>query len=474
MGVNYDGGMESKHEKIDKRVLSARVVAAEVLQSLDFTRHDTSARLERWIGRTDQRARATDLVNGVIRNLSAIDLVLSQAAKIRMDHTDKKILALLRTGTYELIYVPRTPEYAVVNETVEIASKLSRKAGGFVNAVLRNVQRAIELRSVALAGQPPRKMLPVDAEAGCLFKTDILPEPRQDLAIFLGTAFSLPAWLVRRWLVEFGPEATKQICMASNRRPGVVLRPNTLLTTTAELAVLLASEGVEVSPTPDGTGLTLLQAVDIAGLSAFEKGLFFVQDQAAYEAIHLLPVQAGWRILDLCAAPGTKTAVLAGLLRNTGQLYASDADKIRLQKVRQNCRRLKLGHVEILEPEHLTSFLASNPMIDAVVADVPCSNTGVLARRCEARWRLEEKAIESLAAVQRQLLHQALSIVRPGGYVLYSTCSILAEENQMLVQQVLRERQDGRVVKENVIVPQITPVDKMDHDGGYAVSVLKT
>ncbi len=253
-----------------------------------------------------------------------------------------------------------------------------------------------------------------------------------------------------------------------------MLRPNTLLTTTAELAAALASEGVEASPTPDGTGLTLLQAVDIAGLSAFEKGLFFVQDQAAYEAIHLLPVQAGWRILDLCAAPGTKTAVLAGLLRNTGQLYASDADKVRLQKVRQNCQRLKLGHVDIVEPEHLTSFLASNPMIDAVVADVPCSNTGVLARRCEARWRLEEKAIGSLAAVQKQLLHQALSIVRPGGYVLYSTCSILAEENQMLVRQVLSERQDGRLVKENVILPQITTVDKIDHDGGYAVSVLKT
>ncbi|MGH2272823.1 RsmB/NOP family class I SAM-dependent RNA methyltransferase [Anaerohalosphaeraceae bacterium U12dextr] len=466
--------MESNDEKIEKHLLSARGVAAEVLQKLDISRHDTSARLERWMARTDQRARATDLVHGVIRNLSAIDLVLSQTARIRMEHTDKKILALLRTGTYELIYVPRTPEYAIVNETVEIAGRLSRKAGGFVNAVLRNVQRAIELRSVALAGQPPRKILPAEAQAGCLFKTDLLPDPQQDLALFLGTAFSLPAWLVRRWLVEFGPEATKHICIASNRRPTVVLRPNTLQTTTAELAAVLASEGIETSPTPDGTGLTLLQAVDITGLSAFEKGLFFVQDQAAYEAIHLLPVQAGWRILDLCAAPGTKTAVLAGLLRNTGQLYASDADKVRLQKVRQNCQRLKLGDVDIIEPEHLKSFLASKPRIDAVIADVPCSNTGVLARRCEARWRLEEKAIRALTAVQKQLLHQALSIVRPGGYVLYSTCSILAEENQMLVRSVLAERQDGHLLKEHVMVPQTIRADRMDHDGGYAVSVLKT
>lgn len=472
--MNYDEGMKSNDEKIDKHLLSARVVAAEVLQKLDIVRHDTSARLERWMGRTNQRARATDLVNGVIRNLSAIDLVLSQTARIRMEHTNKKILALLRTGTYELIYVPRTPAYAIVNETVELASKFSRKAGGFVNAVLRNVQRAIELRSVALAGQPPRKILPVEAEAGCLFKTDLLPDPQQDLALFLATAFSLPAWLIRRWLVEFGPEATKYICIASNRRPTVVLRPNTLLTTTHELAAVLASEGIETNPTPDGTGLMLLQAVDITGLSAFEKGLFFVQDQAAYEAIHLLPVQAGWRILDLCAAPGTKTAVLAGLLRNTGQLYASDADKVRLQKVRQNCQRLKLGDVDIIEPEHLKSFLASKPRIDAVIADVPCSNTGVLARRCEARWRLEEKAIRALTAVQKQLLHQALSIVRTGGYVLYSTCSILAEENQMLVRSVLTERQDGRLLKEHVMVPQTIMADRMDHDGGYAVSVLKT
>lgn len=451
--------------------LSARAVASEALRDLDFHKHDIASRLNRLIDRTDQRARATDLVYGVIRNLSAIDRVLCTFAKIKDNHTDKKVLALLRIGTYELIYVPQTPEYAIISDAVELAAKVSKKTGGFVNAVLRNIQRAIAARSVNLPGQPLPRTLPTDSEHGCLFNADILPWPQAEPAEFLAAALSLPVWLVRRWIAEFGAEQTKSICFACNRHPSVILRPNRLKIDLNSLAQRLGDDGVDVLPAADGTGLRLQQSLNLSQLTAFQEGLFFVQDQSAFDAINLLPIQNHWVVLDLCAAPGTKTAVLAAKMNNTGTLYATDIDKNRLQKVADNCKRLGLTNVNIIEPQHLAQFISQRPHLDAIVADVPCSNTGVLARRVEARWRLEQKAIQSLMKTQGDILRRALSMISPAGVVLYSTCSILADENQNLVRSVVSDYPAAKLKIERLTAPQRQTEAAFDHDGGYAALI---
>jgi 16S rRNA (cytosine967-C5)-methyltransferase len=450
---------------------SARAVAAEALRDLDFHKHDIASRLDRLMDKTDQRARATDLVYGVIRNLSAIDLVLRTFTKIKDNHTDKKVLALLRIGVYELVYVAQTPEYAIVNDAVALAAKVSKKTGGFVNAVLRNVQRAIVTRNANLSNQPLRRILPADDKQGCVFNADLLPKPEEGPAEFLAAAQSLPVWLIRQWIIEFGLEQTKSICFACNRRPSVILRPNLLKITLDDLARRLGEEGVDVLPAADGSGLKLQQALNLSRLTAFQEGLFFVQDQAAYDAVNLLPVQNNWVVLDLCAAPGTKTAVLAAKMNNTGTIYATDIDKNRLQKVADNCQRLGITNVKIIEPRQFTQFISQRPHIDAILTDVPCSNTGVLARRVEARWRLEQKAISLLITKQRAILNRAMSLVGTGGVVLYSTCSILADENQNLMRLVMSDYPVAKLKIERLTTPQIQTETAFDHDGGYAALI---
>lgn len=458
-------------DKQKDQFISAREVAAQALRDLDFQKHDIASRLDRLMDKTNQRARATDLVFGVIRNLSAIDLILRICADMKHHRTDKTVLAVLRIGTYELVYVSQTPDYAVVNDAVALASQFSRKAGGFVNAVLRNVQRAIVSRNIDLSGQPLQRMLPIDNQHGCLFNTDILPSPEKGLAEFLATALSLPSWLVQQWLIELGPEQTKSICIACNRHPSVILRVNPLKLSLEQLHQRLKDEGVETAVTPDRTGLKLEQALNLSRLSAFREGLFYVQDQAAFDAINMLPVRDHMNILDLCAAPGTKTAALAMKMNNTGTIYATDVDKNRLQKVADNGQRLGLHNVQIIEPREFDVFLRQKPHFDAVIADVPCSNTGVLARRVEARWRLEQKAIQSLVKTQREILSKALSLAAPGGVVLYSTCSILADENQNLVRSALPNLPSAKLKAECLKLPQIQSEAEIDHDGGYAALI---
>jgi 16S rRNA (cytosine967-C5)-methyltransferase len=465
--------MKSQKPKSENQKLSARAVAAGVLAGLDLRKPDAAARLDCVINKTDQRARATDLVFGVIRNLTAIDLVLQKTAKIRPEHTDKKILALLRIGAYELLYVPATPEYAVLNDAADMAAGVSKKSAGFVNAVLRSVQRAIQNRSAPLADQNPRRTLPGDDKTGCVFALDILPDPKSDLAVFFSQTFSLPVWLIRQWLTNLGPRQTQRICQASNRHPSVIVWPNPGKITALQLRQQLQTEGLDTRPSPDEKCLKLLQSTDITELTAFQKGLFFVQDPAAHAAINLLPAEKDWTVLDLCAAPGTKTAVLAARLQNTGRIYAADADIKRLQKVTENCRRLDIKNVEVLEPAQREQFLSQKPRLDAVVADVPCSNTGVLARRAEARWRLDEKSISRLTQTQTEILHNAISIVRPGGFVLYSTCSILPQENQSLIQNILRQNPGLTLLQEQCILPAVETENDFDHDGGYAALLQK-
>jgi 16S rRNA (cytosine967-C5)-methyltransferase len=464
--------MENRKLKIEN-ILSARTVAARVLAGLDFHKADAAARLDREINKTDQRARATDLVFGVIRNLEAIDFALQKTAKLRSEHTDKKILALLRIGAYELLYVPATPEYAILNDAADGAAKVSKKSAGFVNAVLRSLQRAIQNRTAPLANQNPHRTLPTSDNTGCVFNVDILPDPKQDLAVFLSQAFSLPTWLIRQWLTSLGPQQTQQICQASNRHPGVIIWPNTDKITAPRLRQQLQTEGLDTQPSPDEKSLKLLQSMDIKELTSFQKGLFFVQDPTAHAAITLLPVEADWIVLDLCAAPGTKTAALAGRLQNTGRIYATDADAKRLQKVTENCRRLDIKNVEILQPAQFEQFLSQKPRLDAVVADVPCSNTGVLARRAEARRRLDEKSILRLTQTQTEILRNAIAIVRPGGFVLYSTCSIMPQENQSLIQNILQQTPGLSLLREQLTLPALETDSDFDHDGGYVALIQK-
>ncbi len=453
---------------------TARQVATSALSQADIQKHDAALRLSRLICQTDQRGRATDLVFGVIRNRDILDSVLKQIGNVHKDRTDKRIMTILQIAAYELIYVPATPDYAIVNEAVEMAARVSKKAAGFVNAVLRNFGRAIINRSASLADWPNRRTIPADTSTGCQMNYDIFPDIQRNQAQFVAEAFCLPVWLIQEWLDDYGNDKTLSICFACNRHPSVVIWPNLLKTTASQLHDNLGKQdklGIVLSP--DGQSLKLNYSGDISQLDAFREGLFFVQDVSSASAISLLPVDKGMKILDLCSAPGTKTACLAGRLDNTGTIYAADADKARLDKVLQNCSRLGIKNVVIIEPDGLHPFLSNHTQMDAVICDVPCSNTGVLARRVEVRHRLTTQSILSLTQTQRSILQQAQAVCRPGGYILYSTCSIQRSENQQIIRWFLEQYPSMRLVKEQITLPAVETPYSFDHDGGYAALLQK-
>jgi len=460
---------------------SARAIAAEVLREFASTRDYAGPLLDRLLDQTEEKQRATDLVYGTLRNLNALDAVIAQFSGRQTARIDPPLLSILRIGVYELVYSPATPVYSIVNEAVRIVEKAGgKKQTGFVNAVLRQIERHITDRQIDLAKADLRRTLVQTPQSGCQFDTDFLPDPATSLQVYLSTCFSLPSWLVGEWLEQFGSDQTRQICLASNRRPSLYVRVNSLRATAKELldrfeqagvhaepAIprgIVQAEGLGDGPVPDMIRIAGPQAV--TRLPGFAEGLFTIQDLSAAQAVRILNPQPGWSILDLCSAPGTKTTQLVEATRDSTRILATDINPERLDRVRENIARLGLTSVTIIPYAQLEQGQAGS--FDAILLDAPCSNTGVLARRVEARLRLRRKAVQEIAATQKALLAKAAGLVKPGGRICYSTCSIQRQENQD-VREFLTQNSRFRLAHEELILPS---AESFDHDGAY-VALLK-
>jgi len=468
------------------RPKSARQVASEVLNRFDPARNYAAAILEPLLDQTDQRQRATDLVFGTIRNRRAIDAVITVFSSRRIERIPPGLLNVIRVGCFELVYNPRTAGYSAVNDAVEIAKRrFGARQAGFVNAVLRNITRHISEPQKPLAEAEPEKTLPQSAATGCSFDTPLLPSPRSDPVGYLAAAFSLPGWLVADWLAEFGFEQARRICLGSNRRPSVHLRPNTLKTTAEELASMLAEKGIEHEFVSSAAVpmLRLKGAAAVSALPGFAEGLFTVQDLSAARAAVMLKPRVDTRILDLCAAPGTKTTQLAELTGGSARIIATDIDSRRLEKIEQNVSRLELENVEIVPYERLEQRRSELGSFDAVMVDAPCSNTGVLAKRIEARFRLGRAKLVELVETQKKLLFEAAAMTGPGGRICYSTCSIQRLENSRLIEDFLRQNEAFELESESLVLPSCGSADARDvcgqalggcdHDGGYVAVLVR-
>jgi len=485
---------------------SARAVASDVLRRFEASREYVAPVLNSLLEQTEERQRATDLVYGTIRNLRAIDAVILQFSGRPVERIAPNLRSIIRVGVYELVYNAATPAYSIVNEAVNNARRAGgRKQTGFVNAVLRQIVRHIADRQAELAGAAPRRTLVQAADRGCAFDVDFLPDPDTALAEFLSVCFSLPAWLLGEWIETFGPEESRRICLGSNRRPSVYVRPNTLRTSAQDLLQRFEQAGIKAeivsqtaggrlvgwglphrredggaSPTLRLPMLKITGPQSVTQLPGFAEGWFAVQDLAAAGAVCRLDPQPNWTILDLCAAPGTKTTQLAEATQDAARIVATDIDAKRLEKVQENVTRLGLKNVTLTPYTQLESPIPNpqspianlqspiTPMpgaFDAVLVDAPCSNTGVLAKRVEVRHRIRPEAVRKLAQTQRGLLEKAAAFVKPGGRICYSTCSIQRSENQDVVAAFLAEHDDFTLIDEDLRLPSAQP---FDHDGAYA------
>jgi 16S rRNA (cytosine967-C5)-methyltransferase len=450
----------------DQKFKSARTIAVDVLNRCDPKKNYAGTILDSLRYETDQGQRATDLVFGTLRNRRAIDTVIAMFSGLPIERIQKRLLNIIRVGTYELIYCLLTEQYAIVNEAVLNAKTVGGdKQAGFVNAVLRQITRHIINRQAPLTQTNPGCTLPQTIVTGCELDTSFLPDSQISQTEYLSTVFSLPEWLIAGWLSEFGEESTRQICFASNRRPGVYIRPNRLRTSIEALTEKIAAADVGFDIASDAEMIRIKSPRDVTQLPGFSEGEFTVQDITASKVVNILNPQPGWAILDLCAAPGTKTTQLAEATGDSAKIVATDIDNRRLDMVKENIARLNISSVDIVPYEQ---FL--NSEFDCVLLDVPCSNTGVLAKRIEARYRINPKTIKELARIQNKLLGTTSDLVKPAGKICYSTCSIQKAENSELIENFLEQNQNFTLESEQLTLPS---AEGFDHDGGYTAILAK-
>ena len=459
---------DSDHRTPHKK--TARTVAAEALARIDPRFQYAAPILDELLRQTDEKQRATDLVFGAIRNSAAIDAVIARFARCPVKRVPPNVLSVIRAASFELIYTPTAPEYSIVNEAVEITKAAAGgKQTAFVNAVLRQIARHLANRRVPLIHANPARTLPQSALTGCELDTDFLPDPKVMPARYLSAAFSLPQWLVDGWLDQFGFEQTHRVCLGCNRRPSIYIKPNTLKKEATLLAEKLLQAGIDFEAEPDSSMMKLKSPRAVTRLPGFADGLFTIQDLTAAQAVRILEPRPGWKILDLCAAPGAKTMQLAQAAGEKATVIATDIDDDRLKKVRENVQRLGVKSVRIVPYDALDRELDRIGPFDAVLLDVPCSNTGVLARRVEVRHRIKQKAITRLARTQLKLLAKAAKVIKAGGRICYTTCSIQKDENAELLRDFLSRNPRFELACEKLILPC---AEGFDHDGGYVAVIL--
>jgi len=415
------------------------------------------------------RRLAEEILFGSVRHQRSIDLILRRASSRKLRDLDNRVLEALRQGLYQLAYLSRIPDHAAITESVELVRLFAeRRAVPFANAVLRSCQRMFDKRIKGpLASENQRRAFSFRASEHILVKKDLLPDPESDLNGWLAFHYGYPRWLVQQ-LAQAGDPAS--ILAWGNEIPHLGVRINPLK---GQLPESFTSDLVSVGGIFEGcsdarkTGLSGSWVIDpdvaITELPGFKNGLFTVQDMAQQVPADLLAPQPGEKILDLCAAPGGKSTQLAELSRDQADIFACDTDSVRLEMANSAAKRLAITSITTrhLSDGDLPEDLAAQ--FDAVLADVPCSNTGAMNRRVDSRNRATATAIRSLQPRQERILRNALNATKPGGRVVYSTCSLLEEENQTVVHTTLRNRGSGRIISEKITIPL-----NANNDGGYA------
>ncbi len=461
---------------------TARQVALEVLNR-SRARAGFAAELvdealtQRPLSPPDRRF-VTQLVCGVIRRRGTLDALLKPFIQ-RPPHTvEDRVWDILRLGVFQLAFLTHIPPHAAVYESVELAACAGvPKAKGFINGVLRRVAELItaDFCDTAAANAVPMDVTndvpsalgrrPDVATTTCpprryrVLAEPILPNPISDFAAYYATAFSFPRWLAQRWLNRWGADECTRLGFWFNSPPPLWIRVNKLRSRRENYRLQLAASGIDAEPGHHPQSLRLCEHVPIRDLPGFADGEFTVQDHSSMLVASALGVQPGQHVLDLCAAPGSKTTHLAELMDNRGHITACDIDAKRLHHLTTLCQRLGVRPVETVLLTD-TREIPPGPF-DAALVDVPCSNTGVMNRRPEVRWRLKPREFEHLIRLQTRLLIEALTRVRPGGAVVYSTCSIEPQENQGVVKAVCQAFPGVRCEAEHDAVPG------RPSDGGY-------
>jgi 16S rRNA (cytosine967-C5)-methyltransferase len=403
-------------------IAPGRRAAFEVLLSVETGRTDLPHALAKTRARLPDerdRALAAEIAAGTLRWQAAFDHVIEEFSSRPVSKLDREILTILRLTVFQLLHLDRVPASAAVNDAVSLARAAGKSsAAPLVNAVLRRVSR--QRQHLPLPPRPARGA------------------SRDAMLAYLATTLSHPRWLVSRWLDRHGFEAAEAWAMFDNAPAPMTLRANRLRTTPDALAEMLASHGVETTRGRYSPEALVVVAGNPLLTPLVGQGLFAVQDEASQLVALMTAVQPGERVLDACAAPGGKTLAMAGAMQGRGLIAAADVRAARLVLLSRAVRESRAAAVRVLRADAATALPFGSPF-DCVLLDAPCSGLGTIRRDPEIRWRRHEGDLPRLAATQLGMLREAARVARPGGRVIYATCSSEPEENDAVVDAFLAE-----------------------------------
>jgi 16S rRNA (cytosine967-C5)-methyltransferase len=396
-------------------VLNVLITLDRGRQTLDGILDDITPRT-RILSRRD-RSLFSALIYGVLRWRGRLDYIISYFSNTPLKKIEPGILNILRLGLFQIIYLDRIPDSAAVNTSVELTRKIGAShAAGFVNALLR--------------------------KAAVNYGNVVFPRLESDPEAFFSTAHSIPAWLARRWQHRYNPETLTALCETINAIPPITIRANTLKTTRQQLMRSLEDDVEQISPAPDAPDGIIMNKLkrSIPDLPAFKSGWFQVQDEAAQLVSLLLNPQPEDSVLDACAGLGGKTAHLAQLMKNKGNIAAMDKDEKKLQQLGSEMQRLGISNVcTTCHDLNLPPDTKLQGDFDRILLDAPCSGLGVMRRNPDIKWKSSEAGLKRHAGVQKRFLENLAQLVKLNGILVYAVCSVEPEENEAVITAFLKK-----------------------------------
>ncbi|WP_085524024.1 16S rRNA (cytosine(967)-C(5))-methyltransferase RsmB [Tuberibacillus sp. Marseille-P3662] len=432
--------------KVEQEGAYSQLTLNAAIENHDLNRQDTGL--------------LTNIVYGVLQQKRLLEFYLEPY--IKQKKMKRWVRLLLLMSVYQKVFLDKVPEHAIVNEAVRLAKRKGhQKTSGFVNGVLRGFLRHH------------------------LNDTNSIPSERERLAVQV----SHPQWLFNRWSSIYGHEQTTRICEANNSAPATTARVNSLHTDRQSLINQLSNEGVTATASEWHSDAIIIENGTAVQTSAYKQGHFSIQDESSMLVAHALAPQSGQQVLDACAGPGGKTAHIGELMNNQGDILALDVHEHKTALILGQAKRLGLTsvHTQVLDASLMNEH-QPDKQFDRILVDAPCTGLGVIRRKPEIKWQKQEKDVRAIAAIQADILAGVVDCLKPGGRLVYSTCTIEPQENQQVVDKLLQdhntlsldetllERMPDKV-RENAEwqhsgMMQILPQD-LDTDGFFIASLIK-
>ena len=390
-----------------------------------------------------ERAFLTRLAEGTIEHMLEMDFIINSFSKVKVKKMKPLIRNLLRMSVYQLKYMDSIPDAAVCNEAVKLAKKRGfGQLRGFVNGVLRNIARDMEKLQY--------------------------PDPKHEPVAYLEVTYSVPAWMVAKWLESYGYEKTEKICASFLVQKPITIRANLLRCTPEELRICLEEEGVTVQPVKSLDYAFEIEGFDyLNALDSFNQGLFYVQDISSMMVAEIAAPEKDNYIIDVCAAPGGKASHLAEKLQGTGMVEARDLTEYKVSLIEENIERHGLKNMKAVQMDATILDENSVEKADILICDLPCSGLGVLGKKTDIRYKMTAQKQENLVQLQREILDTVHTYVKKGGTLVYSTCTIHTNENEGNVSWFLEKYPEYELVSKEQMLPGETY-----HDG-FFIAKLK-